>query len=205
MALPASGQISINDIYTETGNENEFNASLKDISDGTFVTINTANPAANRPDQSAPHAMSEFYSYDHDLTSSSWGGSWSAGSQSIGSNPGSTTYYNRSITFTGFTSDVIDVYYTLNSGVVRGGLSVATSTSAFPSNSATYYTVNSGTGNFTTNISINGSGTLYCRFKYVQHSSLHETSNRTIKIVADGETTPGFAQVNFDDSGGGFP
>lgn len=205
MALPASGQISINDIYTETGNENELNASLKDISDGTFVTINTANPAANRPDQSAPHAMSEFYSYDHDLTSSSWGGSWSAGTQSIGSNPGSTSYYNRSITFTGFTSDVIDVYYTLNSGVVRGGLSVATSTTGFPSNSATYYTVNSGTGNFTTNISINGSGTLYCRFKYVQHSSLHETSNRTIKIVADGETTPGFAQINFDDSGGGFP
>jgi len=205
MALPASGQISINDIYTETGNENELNASLKDISDGTFVTINTANPAANRPDQSAPHAMSEFYSYDHDLTSSSWGGSWSAGTVSIGSNPGSTSYYNRSITFTGFTSDVIDVYYTLNSGVVRGGLSVATSTSAFPNNSATYYTVNSGTGNFTTNISINGSGTLYCRFKYVQHSSLHETSNRTIKIVADGETTPGFNQINFDDSGGGFP
>ena len=38
MALPASGQISINDIYTETGNENELNASLKNISDGTFVT-----------------------------------------------------------------------------------------------------------------------------------------------------------------------
>lgn len=205
MALPASGQISINDIYTETGNENELNASLKDISDGTFVTINTANPAANRPDGVAPHAMSEFYSYDHDLTSSSWGGSWSAGNVSIGSNPGSTSYYNRSITFTGFTSDVIDVYYTLNSGVVRGGLSVATSTTGFPSNSATYYTVNSSTGNFTTNISINGSGTLYCRFKYVQHPSLHETSNRTIKIVADGETTPGFNQINFDDSGGGFP
>jgi len=34
---------------------------------------------------------------------------------------------------------------------------------------------------------------------------LHETSNRTIKIVADGETTPGFNQINFDDSGGGFP
>ena len=205
MALPASGPISINDIYTETGNENEFNASLKNISDGTFVTINTANPAANRPDGVAPHAMSEFYSYDHDLTSSSWGSSWSAGNVSIGSNPGSTSYYNRSITFTGFTSDVIDVYYTLNSGVVRGGLSVATSTSAFPDNSATYYTVNSGTGNFTTNISINGSGTLYCRFKYVQHSSLHETSNRTIKIVADGETTPGFNLILFDDSGGGFP
>ena len=204
MALAASGQISINDIYTETGNENEINASLKDISDGTFVTINTENASANRPDGSAPHAMSEFYSYDHDLTNTSYG-TWSSGQQNIGSNPGGTNYYNRSITFTGFTNDVIDVYYTLNSGVVRGGLSVATSTSGFPNNSATYRTVNSSTGNFGTAVSINGSGTLYCRFKYIQHSALHETSNRTIKIVAEGETTPGLVQNNFDDSGGGFP
>ena len=84
-------------------------------------------------------------------------------------------------------------------------MSVATSTSGFPNNSATYRTVNSSTGNFGTAVSINGSGTLYCRFKYIQHSSLHETSNRTIKIVAEGETTPGLVQNNFDDSGGGFP
>jgi len=45
---------------------------------------------------------------------------------------------------------------------------------------------------------------LYCRFKYVQHSSLHETSNRTIKVIADGETSPGTNQVNFDNSGGGL-
>ena len=203
MALAASGQISINDIYTETGNENELNASLKDISDGTFVTINTENASANRPDGSAPHAMSEFYSYDHDLTSSSWG-TWSSGQQNIGSNPGGTNYYNRSITFSGFTNDAIDIYYTTNSGVVRGGLTVATSTSGFPNNSATYRLVTGSTGQFA-NVTINGSGTLYCRFKYVQHSSLHETSNRTIKIVADGETTPGLVQNNFDDSGGGFP
>ena len=205
MALPASGQISLRDIHFEFVGDNPINPiSLKEISDDTFATINTENASANRPDGSAPHEMSEFYSYDHDLSSTSWG-TWSAGQQSIGSNPGGTNYYNRSITFTGFTSDVIDVYYTLNSGVVRGGLSVATSTSGFPNNSATYRTVNSSTGNFGTAVSINGSGTLYCRFKYVQHSSLHETSNRTIKIVAEGETTPGLVQNNFDDSGGGFP
>ena len=181
MALAASGQISINDIYTETGNENEINASLKDISDGTFVTINTENASANRPDGSAPHAMSEFYSYYHDFTSTSWG-TLSAGTQSIGSNPGGTNYYNRSITFSGFTNDAIDIYYTTNSGVVRGGLTVATSTSGFPNNSATYRLVTGSTGQFA-NVTINGSGTLYCRFKYVQHSSLHETSNRTKSIT----------------------
>jgi len=205
MALAASGEISLRDIYFEFVADNPINSlSLKEMSDGTFATINTENASANRPDGSAPHAMSEFYSYDHDLSSTSWG-TWSAGQQSIGSNPGGTNYYNRSITFSGFTSDVIDVYYTLNSGVVRGGLSVATSTSGFPNNSATYRNVYSSTGNFSTAVSVNGSGTLYCRFKYVQHSVLHETSNRTIKIVADGDTTPGFTQNNFDDSGGGFP
>jgi len=204
MALTSSGQISINDIYTELGEDGPINWSLKEASDGTVATINTDNASGNRPDGSAPHAMTEFYSYDHDLVTAGFT-SWNAGTQAIGSNPGGTSYYNRSIPFLGFTNDVIDVYYTLNSGLVRGGLSVATSTSGFPNNSATYRTVNSSTGNFGTAVSINGSGTLYCRFKYVQHSSLHETSNRTIKIVADGETTPGLVQNNFDDSGGGFP
>ena len=206
MALPASGQISLRDIYFEIEEDNPIlPVSLKELSDGTVATINTENASANRPDGSAPHEISEFYSYDHDLTSSSWGTSWSANSVSIPSNPGSTNYYNRSISFSGFTNDVIDIYFTVNSGTVRGNLSVATSTSGFPNNSATYHGVGSSTGQFTTSVSINGSGTLYCRFRYAQHGALHETSNRTIKVVADGETSPGTNQVNFDDSGGGFP
>ena len=31
-------------------------------------TINLGNAPSNRPDGSVPHAMSEFYSYDHDVT-----------------------------------------------------------------------------------------------------------------------------------------
>ena len=206
MALPASGQISLRDIYVEIEEDNPVvPVSLKELSDGTVATINTENASANRPDGSAPHAISEFYSYDHDLSSSSWGASWSANSVSIASNPGGTNYYNRSITFSGFTNDVIDIYFTVNSGTVRGNLSVAVSTSGFPNNSATYHGVGSSTGQFTTSISVNGSGTLYCRFKYAQHGALHETSNRTIKVIADGETSAGTNQVNFDDSGGGFP
>ena len=204
MSLASSGEISINEIYTELGEDGPLNWSLKEASDGTVATINTDNASGDRPDGSAPHAMTEFYSYDHDLVSTGFS-SWSAGNQSVGSNPGGTSYYNRSIPFVGFTNDVIDVYYTLNSGTVRGTLSVATSTSSFPDNSATYRTVSSGTGSFGTAVSINGSGTLYCRFKYVQHSSLHETSNRTIRIVAEGVTSAGFNQINVDDSGGGFP
>ena len=209
MALPASGQISLRDIYFEIEEDNPIlPVSLKELSDGTVATINTENASANRPDGSAPHEISEFYSYDHDLTSSSWGTSWSANTVSIPSNPGSTSYYNRSITFNGFSNDNIAMFFTVNSGTVRGSLSVATSTSGFPNNSATYRGVGTNSANFgfgESAFSINGSGTLYCRFKYVQHSSLHETSNRTIKVIADGETSPGTNQVNFDDSGGGFP
>jgi hypothetical protein len=205
MALPASGQISMNDIYTEFSEENSFNESLYTVSTGGVATINTVNAAADRPDGVAPHAMSEFYSYNHNATSASWGGAWSGSGWTITANPGTTSYLNRSISYSGFSSDTIDIYYTLVSGTVRGGLSVAVSTSAFPTNSATFYTVSSGTGSFTTAISLTGSGTLYCRFKYIQHSSLYETADRDIYVTAAGETSPELALYVFDDGGGGFP
>ena len=37
-------------------------------------TINMNNPSSNRPDGSAPDALSEFYSYDHDASSGGGGG-----------------------------------------------------------------------------------------------------------------------------------
>ncbi len=73
MALTSSGQISINDINVEFGRSGDTaNSSLEDLSDGTVATINTANASADRPDGSAPHNMTEFYSYDHDASSTSW-------------------------------------------------------------------------------------------------------------------------------------
>mgnify|MGYP003125370773 CR=1 FL=1 len=43
------------------------NISLEELSDGTAGTINTTNASGDRPDGSAPHALSEFANYDHDL------------------------------------------------------------------------------------------------------------------------------------------
>lgn len=59
MALPASGQISLGDIATEKG------GSLDNVSLTTESTtgINTSSPSF--PDGATPHAISEFYSYDH--------------------------------------------------------------------------------------------------------------------------------------------
>ena len=78
MTLPAaSAAISMSMINTEFGRTSDTaNTSLSDLSDGTVATINTGNASANRPDGSAPHAMSEFYSYDHDLVTNATFGDW---------------------------------------------------------------------------------------------------------------------------------
>ena len=78
MAVPSSGELSLLGIRREVGSNNYnsstnyTNISLEDLSDGTVATINTSNNSSDRPDQVAPHAMSEFYSYDHDLASTSF-------------------------------------------------------------------------------------------------------------------------------------
>ena len=80
MAVPGSGQLSLNSIYNElddnnySGGTTNSNVSLEDLSDGTVDTINTDNSAANRPNGSIPHQMSEFYSYDHDASGNGNGG-----------------------------------------------------------------------------------------------------------------------------------
>ena len=72
MAVPSSGTLSLAGIRAELAT-NTYNASattqssLKECSDGTVATINTGNASADRPDGNTPHAMSEFYAYDHDL------------------------------------------------------------------------------------------------------------------------------------------
>ena len=91
MALPASGQISMGDIRTELGDSGSI--SLKEASDGTIATINTGNASADRPDGNAPHAITEFYSYDHDLVTTSWSVSGNTGLNCSGL-PGATDMAN---------------------------------------------------------------------------------------------------------------
>ena len=74
MAIPSSGAISLAGIRAEL-TTNTYNASatvstsLQEASTGSYGTINTANASADRPNGSVPHGMSEFYAYDHDLSS----------------------------------------------------------------------------------------------------------------------------------------
>ena len=59
----------MSELNVEFGLAEERQLGLKDASDGTVATINTANASTDRPDGTAPHAISEFYSYDHSASS----------------------------------------------------------------------------------------------------------------------------------------
>ena len=61
MSLTSSGEIHLSaSIGGELGESGVFQISLTEASDGTVATINTGNASGDRPDGSAPHAMSEF-------------------------------------------------------------------------------------------------------------------------------------------------
>jgi hypothetical protein len=69
--ITGSGQISMSDINTEFGlSATLANSSLTNASTGggSYPAINTSSPSY--PNGVVPHAMSEFYSYDHDYATS---------------------------------------------------------------------------------------------------------------------------------------
>jgi hypothetical protein len=183
MTLPASGQISLNDINVETGRTGTTaNTSLTNMSNGTTITINTANAASDRPDGSAPHAMSEFYSYNHNAAVSF--GTWSSNSSWTldGNAGGADQFTTAQIGVTGGDGTNIDIYYTTTSGTVRGGLYVAMSLSATPPNSAATASVSNTTGGFAPSFPITGNQTLYLKFKYDVNNSLDEDTTRNVKV-----------------------
>ena len=64
MALQLGGQISLSQITAEMGLISQ-NVSLTNLS--THSTLNDQSPM--KPDESQPHAMSEFFAYDHSYSS----------------------------------------------------------------------------------------------------------------------------------------
>jgi len=173
MTLTSSGQISINDINGEFGRSGTTaNSSLKELSDGTVATINTANDSADRPDGSAPHNMTEFYSYDHDASSGpSWTTSGNTG-LNVGGEAGTTDMANSfaTLVLTGG-SGGIDIENFTTSGGPFGSLRFQyTTDGSSPSTS------NSGTSSITqlqNSLSSFNSGTLKLRPGW-----LHEPSNK---------------------------
>ena len=135
MAVPDSGQLKLRGIRRELGN-NDYNStatysniSLRSMSIGGNGEINTANGADQRPNASAPYAMSEFYGYDHDkvaVAAFSANPSSVANSQICGNTPNTTYYHNGS----GTNPTTGDTIYTNSAGTFKataGFLALSTS------------------------------------------------------------------------------
>mgnify|MGYP005989923785 FL=1 len=197
MALPASGEISINDINVEFGRSGTTaNSSLEDLSDGTVATINTNNASADRPDGSAPHQMTEFYSYDHDLVITSWS-NVPADFTLSGVDGGTEISAAKSIDLTGGSGNTSISRTTTGSPVVT--FTFAYSTSGDPGTSGT---ANSGSGFVSfpqTAISFT-SGTLYLRFKAV-HTATKDGSGVTTISFANNSVTNTDLDITFDFGG----
>jgi len=63
MPLPSSGTISMSQINTELGRGSTAAISINNAATGQYVGINTCG--SPYPNNSQPHAMSEWYSYNH--------------------------------------------------------------------------------------------------------------------------------------------
>ena len=144
MTLTSSGQIKISEINTEFGRSSTTaNSSLEDLSDGTVATINTGNDASDRPDGSAPHQMSEFYSYDHDLVSTSFSPTSFTGVNLSGEAGGIDSSGNKTFTLTGGSGGCSGAITT--TGGPFGNFKVAVATSGTPSTFKTQTQINSDT------------------------------------------------------------
>ena len=196
MTLPASGQISLNDINVETGRTGTTaNTSLKNMSDGTTITINTANASADRPDGSAPHAMTEFYSYDHDLVSTSWSNVPSDFTLS-GDDGGTAVSPLKTITLTGGSGNTT-VTKSISGGAVVT-LQIRLSTSGDPGTSGSWTTLGTGTIAHT-------SGTLYMRFRAVHSPNKDGTGSANITFT-NSSVSNSDLDINLSFfGGGGFP
>ena len=205
MAVPSSGVLSLiaimnevdDDDYTAGGQYS--NISLKDLSDGTVDTINTANASDARPDGSAPHAMSEFYEYDHDLSGTSF--SSVIADFELETTIGATVHSSlKTFTLTNptgaLTAAITDV-----AGADYGELKVSMSDSGDPGtsgsgNSATGF---KGIGETCQILNVLGgvsSGTIYVRFQLKGHSAgatdvnnCTFTCNSVTDVVAITKTT----------------
>jgi hypothetical protein len=71
MALASSGTISVSQINTELGRTStSSNTSLTSLNTGAHVSLNSNS--TSKPNSSTPHQMSEWYSYNHSASGTSY-------------------------------------------------------------------------------------------------------------------------------------
>ena len=184
MTLTSSGQIKMSDINTEFGRtSNTANSSLEDLSDGTVATINTGNASGDRPDGSAPHAMSEFYSYDHDLvtnaTFNAWTGSFSGNdiifSVTVGGSSQTKTGYG--IFVTGSSGALLVGKQKVSGDTMDTTVQINISTDNFSSEGG-FVNIADSSGSFNDGISdLSGNTQLYFKFKAIPHAAKSDSNS----------------------------
>ena len=177
----------VEDDYTVFNDEGNENISLLGLSsngandfDGTNIAINSNS--TSKPDQIAPHAMSEFYGYDHDAAGTTFSSVYSAFTILGVTNVATTVSTVRTFVVNNGSGAL-----TINIGSIApntGTLAVAASSTGDPgtngtSNSGTGF-VNEGTTLTHTPASWGSSKTIYLRFKYFVHTSATSTDVRTV-------------------------
>ena len=205
MSLTSSGQISMGDIRTELGDSGSI--SLKEASDGTIATINTQNDSADRPDGSAPHAMTEFYSYDHDLAGTSWSVADNTGLD-LADLPGQTATSNKDAQMTVSSGSGGTSCSLSTTGGPFGNFTLAISSSGDPgfggtSNSGSGF-ISTSTANSNTLFSSHNSGTRYIRPRW-QHTPSNKdgTGAYTLTLTNNSVSATITGSINFS-AGGGF-
>ena len=208
MAVPSSGELSLLKINLEVENDDydqafyalSYNISLKDLSDGTVDTINTNNPVSDRPDGSAPHAMSEFYGYDHDSAGTSF--SSVIADFTLTAAQGATVYSSvKTFTLSG-PSGALTAILTDQGSPSYGQLWVSISDDGDPGtsgtdNSATGFTLEGSTASIFNVLGGAASGTIYVRYKFKGNSGAAATDtfnctftcNSVTDVVAITKTT----------------
>jgi len=185
MAVPSSGVLSLLAIYNEVAENNyssgtsRTNVSLNSLSTGGVATINTANASADRPDGgSNNHAMSEFYSYNHDESAASTAWSSVPSNFSIsGQNWPDTETANKTISLANGSGNTT-VTVVNGSSNTGGTLKVAISTSSTPSSDH----------DFSDSVS-HTSGTLYMQFLWTASRFFDSTSQtNTVQVTNNGVT-----------------
>ena len=193
MAVPSSGVLSLFGIANEiddgdyTSDSFQDPISLKDFStgDGDATAINMSNASANRPDRTAPHAMSEFYSYDQDFNPFSGVIANFTISTAVGASP---TTVLKTFTLANGASALTALI--ASPDTARGTLSLSVSIGGDPGsggtgNSATGYVAEGTTLSYSPTYS--SSDTVYVRFKYTAHSSA-TNQTRTCTFTSNGQT-----------------
>ena len=185
MAVPSSGEISMLGIwseknasdYTEMNQDGENNFSLLGLSkdnsnDSSGGNINLNASSTSKPDGTAPHAMSEFYGYDHDQTSST-SFSNTIADFTISCNINTSTTVLKTFTLNNPSGNLTHTF--TNDSFVFGTISVAMSKVGDPGSGGTS---NSGTGFVAEGSTCTLSGgvwsasnTIYVRYKLDAHSA----------------------------------